>query len=596
MDKTRILGIAPYEGIKALMLQAAENRSDIELTAYVGDLNEGLSIASKFTLSDFDVIISRGGTAELLQDRCTIPIVEISLSPMDILRSIKLAHNVSNKYAIVGFPSITKSAYQLCDLLQYDIGIYTIHNKLEAEETLAELTHKGYYMILCDMITYSIAQTIGLTAILITSGIESIDIAFDKAVKTKKTHTLLTSQIDFFRTLLESNPYDVCVYNESQESIYSSKYASIPNIVKQEMQSKIPFVTEKKTLNLNKVVNGVLYVIVGVRKIFSNSIYTVFYVSSSKVPLSMIKDGIQYLNKDDVINMLFKSFYGITQPVLFSDSFVRKYADYGYPVMIIGEEGTGKEQLAYTLYSKSVFSSHPLIVINCIRFTSKSWSFLTEDSSSPLSNTLATIYFKNMELLSDQQFDELFSIIHDLKLYTKNRLIFTFSINKKDSHKKRYTQIINHFSCITAQVPALRDQVELIPDLASIYISNLNVSLAKEVLGFDADALNILKSYDWPGNYNQFKKIINELVMNTSSSYIKASAVSKLLKKENSTSHPNSDLMELSITDKTLEDINLDIIQRVLSEENGNQSSTAKRLGISRTTLWRMLQKISNSD
>jgi transcriptional regulator with PAS, ATPase and Fis domain len=120
--------------------------------------------------------------------------------------------------------------------------------------------------------------------------------------------------------------------------------------------------------------------------------------------------------------------------------------------------------------------------------------------------------------------------------------------------------------------------------------------LAKEVLGFDADALNILKSYDWPGNYNQFKKIINELVMNTSSSYIKASAVSKLLKKENSTSHPNSDLMELSITDKTLEDINLDIIQRVLSEENGNQSSTAKRLGISRTTLWRMLQKISNPD
>lgn len=591
MNKTRILGIAPYKGIKTLMQQVAANRSDIELTAFIGDLNKGLSIASKYSLSDFDIIISRGGTAELLRTSCSIPVVEITISPLDILRTIKMAHNVNNKYALVGFPSITKNAQLLCDLLEYNIDIYTINNKSEAEDTLSTLAKKGFSMILCDVITYSLAQTIGLTAILITSGLESIELAFDEAVKTRMTYNHLINQVDFFTTLLESHPNISCIYNEDSELIYSSKHDSIPDFVKNEVQKKVSLVLKEKTFRINMVVSAVLYVIDGLSKIINNKSYVIFYISSSKVPLSMIKGGIQYLNKDDAINKLMKSFYGITLPVLFSDSLIKQYADSIYPIVIIGEEGTGKEHLAYTLYTKSKLNSFPFVVLDCIRFSHKSWSFLTDDTLSPLSDTSTTIYIKNMELLTRQQFDELFSIIHDLKLYTKNRIIFTFTSSTKESAIKRYTQVTNHFSCITIQVPALRDRVKLIPDLSSIYISNLNVSMAKEVLGFDSDALAIMKSYDWPGNYNQFKRIINELVANTNTSYVEASTISNLLEKEAPHSSTISDFIELYIKDKTLEEINLDVIQHVLVEENGNQSSAARRLGISRTTLWRILQK-----
>ncbi len=43
--------------------------------------------------------------------------------------------------------------------------------------------------------------------------------------------------------------------------------------------------------------------------------------------------------------------------------------------------------------------------------------------------------------------------------------------------------------------------------------------------------------------------------------------------------------------DRTLDEINRDIIRAVLDETNGNQSAAAKRLGISRTTLWRFLKQ-----
>lgn len=596
MDKTRILGIAPYEGIYTLMLQAAEHRNNIELKAFVGDLREGLNIASKYSTNDFDVIVSRGGTAELLRESCSIPVVEISISAMDILRSMRLAQNINNKYSLIGFPAVTKNAQLLCELLQYNIDIYTIHNEQEAKNILATLSQNGHNMILCDMVTYKLAQTIGLTAILITSGMESIEIAFDQAINTKKTYEGLTTQINFYQTLLEEHPNNFYVYNEASELIYYSKNDILPDAIQQEMLNKVSTVLTEKTTRIYKVALGLLYVINGVYKTINEKPHVVFYISPHKVPLSLTKDGIRYVNKDEANEKLFKSFFGITQSILFADSSIWQYVESSYPIMILGEEGTGKEHLAYLLYTRSKFSNNPLVVLDCSRFLSKGWSFLTDDSVSPLSDISTTIYVKNMEVLSQQQFDELFSIIHDMNLCIKNRVIFTFSNITKESTLKRYSQIINHFSCLTIRVPALRNRFEDIPDLASIYISNLNVSMAKEVLGFEPDAISQLKSYSWPGNYNQFKKIINELVTITDTPYITASTVSKLLQKEAPSTQTYLYNIELTDRNKTLEEINLDIIRHVLAEENGNKNTTAQRLGISRTTLWRMLQKLSDQN
>ena len=95
MDKkTKILGIAPYEGMKALMMRLAGQRDDIDLTVYVGDLEAGAEIASRHTFQDYDVILSRGGTAEMISSISPIPVVEIQLSVYDILRAMKLAENV----------------------------------------------------------------------------------------------------------------------------------------------------------------------------------------------------------------------------------------------------------------------------------------------------------------------------------------------------------------------------------------------------------------------------------------------------------------------------------------------------------------------
>ena len=85
----RILGIAPYEGMKLAMERAAETYSNVSLDTFVGDLEQGVDIVRQNLDSTYDCIISRGGTAELIRRVTDIPVVEIHLSVYDILRTIQ---------------------------------------------------------------------------------------------------------------------------------------------------------------------------------------------------------------------------------------------------------------------------------------------------------------------------------------------------------------------------------------------------------------------------------------------------------------------------------------------------------------------------
>ena len=110
MQKIRILVIAPYEGLADAVSAIAHERQDVEITVEVGDLDKGKKIAMGLAHSNYDIILSRGGTAELIRSAVDLPVAEISISGYDILRTIKLAQNYSGKFAIAGFSPITENA------------------------------------------------------------------------------------------------------------------------------------------------------------------------------------------------------------------------------------------------------------------------------------------------------------------------------------------------------------------------------------------------------------------------------------------------------------------------------------------------------
>lgn len=591
MNKVKILGIAPYEGILHLMQQAAAKRSDVSLTAFVGDMQIGAAIAGQYTADDFDVILSRGGTAEMIRRQSSLPVVEISLSAYDILRSIKLAETGIGKYAIIGFPAITRNARFLCDILQYHVDIFTINNEEEARDLMRRLSREGYSMVMCDMIANSIAQSFGIPAMLINSGSESVEVALEQAVQTSQTYRLLKERLQFYRGVTESQPSHLLVLDAQGNQQYTSRVEPLPQSVLEKIQGTREPILMDGNKRFTCEVSGRYYSITGNATQINDQTYLVYTINTTKSVLSFEKYGIHFVDKEEASDRFFNSFYGITRSASAGGMDIERYAQTRDAVVILGEFGTGKDQMVRLLYAKSRQSNAPLVIIDCAQLHSRGWNFLLENKYSPLTDTDITIHFKNISVLTDEQFLELFMMIKDMHVHQRNRLIFATSLDVNHSSEARIRRIVDWFSCLVITMPSLRSHKEAIPQLASLYISTLNMQYAKEIIGLEPEGLRLLEGYDWPNNYDQFKRILNELVLGADTPYIKTEAIRNLLKREirmfGESSNGGLDVQK----NLTLEQMDLLILKQVLAQEHGNQSAVAKRLGISRTTLWRMLQK-----
>ena len=86
MIPCRILVIAPYESMKNILLFICKDRPEVRLTVMVGDLGEGARLVQEIDEEEFDIVISRGGTAEVLRSVVSIPVVEIQLCAAHFLK------------------------------------------------------------------------------------------------------------------------------------------------------------------------------------------------------------------------------------------------------------------------------------------------------------------------------------------------------------------------------------------------------------------------------------------------------------------------------------------------------------------------------
>lgn len=602
-EEVRILGIAPYEGMRTIMQKLARDRDDILLDAFVGDLQQGVDIVRNNIDNNYDIIISRGGTAQMIMQTTHIPVVEIELSVYDILRAIKLSENYSQRYAIVGFPGITGNAHLLCDLLRYNIDIFTIQSRSEVRPTLMTLRDKGYHMVLCDMVSTAAAKQLGLNAILITSGVESISAAFDQAVKLNKSRIAIKSENKFYHDILSNGSEQTIVLKENGELFFSSVKGEFFDSLKKMLQTEIPSIIKKNTQKFFKNIDETLYSFTCRRLTYMNENYVAFYFSSSSLPFVTSKYGIRYSNQQEAEDHFFNSFYSVTNASSTIQSAIENITQTSFPVMLSGESGSEKEQVARRIYSSSELCVNPLITIDCSLLNDRSWNFLTNHYNSPFTDNNNTIYMKDITALSTNQQQQLLSLILDTNLCKRNRIIFSCNCQTGQALPADAMKFVNLLSCVTIHLAPLREHLEDLPALASLYLNTINISMTNQIIGIEPDAIELLRSYSWPYNYAQFKRILYELALVTTTPYIQAKHVAELLNKEknpvpnnplpptaveagkaNTTSH----VLDLS---QPLSKITKDIIHLVLEDCGGNQSAAAKRLGIGRSTLWRYIKE-----
>lgn len=590
--RIRVLGIAPYEGMKTLMSSVVADYPQIDLTLFVGDMEQGLEIARSNFHGDYDVVISRGGTAKMLQKNLALPVIEIDISMYDILCALKLADGLTGKTAMVSFANITSSAHLLCDLMKYNMDIYTIDSAEAVDPTLRQLQKNDYQSILCDMISNTTAKRLGLNSFLITSGVDSIRKAFDQALLLCRSQQRLRDENQFFRQLIQGQIGQTMVFDQDGNLFLSTLDDPKPELLEL-LRRDLPESQLGAERRITRNLGGMLYAI-RARRISTGSLtYTAFFFDARKTPLSPNQVGIRFSTRPEAENAFYSSIFSFAGSISDYQQDIEHISQSTAPVMVTGEDGTGKESIVSVLYMRSPLRNAPLVSINCSLLNDKSWAFLLEHHNSPLADQGNTLYFASIDALSEERRQQLLAVLSEMDVCRRNRVIFSCVCQPGEYTSAVGSLFMDKLCCLSLYLPPLRQMAERIPALVNLSLSHLNVDLPRQIVGADPEAITLLQNFQWPHNYTQFRRVIGELAVTATGSLITAENVRQALRKERHVGafSPCAENAAAPLNlNRTLDEISQDVARRVVEESGGNQTVAAKRLGISRTTLWRLLQ------
>lgn len=586
-----LLAIVPYAALQELFTKAeATGKDPVFIDTLVGNLQDAISYLSEEAAGKYDCIISRGGTAKMLRHYADIPIIEIEISFYDMLRIIRTAQQYGKPFAIVGYANVTNIARTICDILNYSITIRELSETDDVEDCLCQLKKSGISLIVGDVIAVETAGRQGMSNLLITSSLESVEQAIQNAVQLMENIRLAAAGSAVFQKVLDSCPLQAFLFSESGSLLYvngslSEQYPSKQKL-REYLTAQFPILREQGRLRLTRKLGSTILDIRGQQFSHENCTYYAFFVNTScagnEINASCLSvestqqaaQSPSLLPGSPCISPLLEKLTRIPP---------------SSPIHINGEIGCGKKSLARYIHKTGTTGGSSFITIDCSLLNEKIWDNLSNRADSPLSGSGYTFYFKDVDklpLLLQKLID---SYMEDTRFTARHRIISCACADLSAMIAAgRFLSSFHYKLCgATLHLPPLRERMGDIAAISSLYISEFNMQFGKEIIGFRDEAMQLLKEYSWPLNVAQLKDTVRQLVLTADDYYIRAEDVKQLLSSSDSLRYTAAPVSLAG----TLDEIEQEIIRRVMLEENFNQTQAAARLGISRSTLWRKLKE-----
>ncbi|HEX4951106.1 MAG TPA: sigma-54 dependent transcriptional regulator [Blastocatellia bacterium] len=292
----------------------------------------------------------------------------------------------------------------------------------------------------------------------------------------------------------------------------------------------------------------------------------------------------------------------VMQPVL---EMITRVAPSDANVLITGENGTGKGVVARALHAASSRASKPLVTVNIgglsegvfeselfghvkgaftdaktdrvgrFELADGGTLFLDEIANVPLSQQP-----KMLRVLETSEFERVGS--------SKTRKVNVRIISATNAELKKEVEaghfrrdLLFRLNTIEIHLPPLRERQADIAPLARHFLWQQLQRYRKNIEGFDAGALQAMLNYEWPGNVRELEHSVERAVLMASGTTIRAADLGLA-----SSSESAGNLEELS-----LEEVEALLIKKALARCDGNVSRAADALGLSRSALYRRLEK-----
>lgn len=289
-------------------------------------------------------------------------------------------------------------------------------------------------------------------------------------------------------------------------------------------------------------------------------------------------------------------------------------------VFIYGESGTGKELIARSIHEYSQRCKKSFIALDCVALPSsllqseifgfEHGAFTGAHKSKPGVMELAdggTLFLdeivelapylqaKLLRVLQERQFRR----IGGTKLINVNlRIISATNKNPEKAlkEKKLRQDLFYRLNVVPIFMPPLRDRKEDIPLMVRQFIKKFNPSCHREIKGISEDAMKCLQRYDWPGNVRELQNIIKQAMSLTDQDTICLGDLPENIRENHicflEESFPSMNFKEAR--EKYVQQFSKQYFNSLLKKYNGNISEVARKAGVSRRTIYRIIQNYNN--
>lgn len=288
-------------------------------------------------------------------------------------------------------------------------------------------------------------------------------------------------------------------------------------------------------------------------------------------------------------------------------------------VIIYGESGAGKENIARSIHEESERADRPFIAIDCGALSkelagSELWghekgAFTGAIAAKPGQFELAdggTIFLDEIANLPYDVQVGLLRMVQEKKLRrvggVKDKSIDVRILVASNEDLRVAVQqgkfredLFHRFNEFSLTVPALRDRGADIEDFAMHFLQLANEELGKDISGFREKVLATFKEYSWPGNLREMRNVIRRAVLLAEEDKISLSALpqeivyaEKFDFEPTSTSGGEAPPADLKLAAAEAE---ARVLKKVLAEVKYNRTKAAKKLGIDRKTLFNKMKE-----
>lgn len=302
--------------------------------------------------------------------------------------------------------------------------------------------------------------------------------------------------------------------------------------------------------------------------------------------------GIEWLNADEVEARYEASTYGIVEGAAAVAGPVRESYAHGAPLMLEGELGAGQAEIAKRLYLDGPYADEPFVSVALDELTDRGWRHLLKSSESPLFQTGLTLCIGGWHALPPQRLRELVSTMTDTALTTRCHVVLTANDMPGGGESDQAAFVTERLACAVSVAPAIAEQGGASKKVTR-YLSYLADIFETAAPTMSEEAASTFNAYRWPRNYLQLREVSERLYILVGSGVAERTVAEEVLAQEDVIKTAtfgaptlDSDLYIL----RPLADTERDIARLVVDHLQGNRTRAAEVLGISRTTLWRLLK------